>query len=117
MVDWRGGGAQEYIESMMDAVVITDGKEKRARSNRAFTEFFGWGNEVIGELPTKSVCEKDVPRLKEIVKEATRDPLGRGSLKNFESTMIIKDKKDLHKSLVRCAGFCKCSADVHFRSG
>ena len=110
-------GAQEYIESMMDAVVITDCEWKIVQFNRAFTEFFGYGSEVIGEFPTKFVCEKDVPRLEEIVKEAIKDPVGRGSLKDFECTMITKDKKDLHESLVRCAGFCECSADVYFRSG
>jgi PAS domain S-box-containing protein len=111
------GTAQEYIESMMDAVVITDCELKIVQFNRAFTEFFGYGSEVIGELPTKFVCEKDVPRLEEIVKEAMKDPVGRGSLKDFECTLITKDEKDLHESLVRCAGFCECSADAYFRSG
>jgi PAS domain-containing protein len=111
------GRAQEYIENMMDAVVITDGKWKIVQFNRAFTEFLGYGSEVIGELPTKFVCDKDVPRLKEIIKEAIKDPLGRGSLKDFDCTLITKDKKDLHESLVCSAGFCECSADVYFRSG
>jgi PAS domain-containing protein len=111
------GRAQEYIESMMDAVVITDREWKIVQFNRAFTEFSGYGSEVIGELPMKFVCEKDVPRMEEIVKEDIKDSLGRGSLKDFECTMITKDKKDLHESLVRYAGFCECSADVYFRSG
>ena len=63
------------------------------------------------------VCEKDVPRLEEIVKEAMRDPLGRGSLNDFDCTLITKDKKDLHESLFCCAGFCRCSAGVYFRGG
>jgi PAS domain-containing protein len=111
------GRAQEYIKSMMDAVVIADGKWKIVQFNRAFTEFSGWGLEVIGEFPTKFVCDKDVPRLEEIIKEAMKDPLGRGSLKDFECTMITRDKKDLHESLVCCVGFCECSADMYFRSG
>lgn len=110
-------GAQEYIESMMDAIVVTDGKGKCARFNRAFSEFLGWGNEVVGELPTKFVCEKDLPRLEEIVKEAMRDPLGRGRLKDFDCTLITKDEKDLQKGSVRCSGFCGCSADVYFWRG
>ncbi len=63
------------------------------------------------------VCEKDVPRLEEIVKEAMRDPLGRGSLNDFDCTLITKDKKDLHEILFCCAGFCRCSAGVYFRGG
>ena len=110
-------GAQEYIESMMDAVVITDGKGKIVQFNRAFSEFFGYGSEVIGEFPTKFVCEKDVPRLEEIVKEAMTNPVGRGSLKDFDCTLITKDKKDLHESLVCCVGFCECSAGMYFRYG
>jgi hypothetical protein len=112
----QAGGAQEHIDSIRDAIVITDGKEKRARFNRTFRVFW-MGNEVVGGLPTKFVYEKDVPRLEEIVKEAMRDPLGRGSLKDFDCTLITEDKKDPHKGSVRCSGFCRCSADVYFRRG
>jgi hypothetical protein len=110
-------GAQEYVDSIRDAVIITGGKEKRARLNRVFTEFFWMGTEVVGELLTKFVCEKDALRLKEIVKEAMRDPLRRRSLKDFDRTLITEDKKVLHKGSVRCSGFCECSADVYFRRG
>jgi hypothetical protein len=50
-------------------------------------------------------------------KEAMKDPVGRGSLKDFDCALITKDKKDLHESLVCCVGFCECSADVYFRNG
>ena len=84
------GMARQTIEGLVDAVVITDLETRIIHFNKASEEFFGWGQEMVGELPTKSVAEIDRPKVEEAIKEFFE----KGFLKNFECTVITKDKRE-----------------------
>ena len=83
--------AADVIEGMIDAVVITDLDGKIVQFNKALTENFGWGKEVIGELPTIWVAEQDISKVMDGIKECSE----KGSLRNFECIGLTKDKKEV----------------------
>jgi len=75
----------------MDAVVITDLEGRITQFNKALTEFFGWGKEAMGELPTIFVAERDIPKVMNGIKEC----IEKGFLRNLECTGLTKDKKEV----------------------
>jgi len=83
------------IEGMMDAVVITDLEGRITQFNKALTESFGWGKEVMGKLATIFVAERDIPKAMDGLKECVE----KGFLKNLECTGLTKDKKEVPISL------------------
>jgi PAS domain S-box-containing protein len=78
--------AIEIIESMMDPVVVTDIEGKIIRFNKAFTDMFGYGEEILGELPTKIVIEKEASEVLEILKSCIQ----KRSARNIEYTAVSK---------------------------
>ena len=83
--------AVRTIEGMMDSVVLTDREGKIIHTNRAFTDTFGWAEEVQGELPTKLVVETDIPKILSSVQEC----LGKGYKKDLESVFLAKGRKEV----------------------
>lgn len=83
--------ATETIESMMDAVVITDLEGKIIQFNKGFTESFGWGREMIGEYLAKCAAEGDVPKVKEGIKTC----ILMCRLRDFEYTLLTRDKREI----------------------
>ncbi|MFQ6129445.1 MAG: PAS domain S-box protein [Candidatus Hadarchaeaceae archaeon] len=83
--------ATKIIDAMMDAVVITDLGGVITQFNKALTESFGWGQEVIGELPTIFVVERDIPKVVDGIKEC----IEKGFLKDLECTGLTKAKKEV----------------------
>ncbi len=83
--------ATTVIESMMDAVVVTDLEGRITQFNKALTEYFGWGKEVMGELLTIFVAERDIPKVMDGIKEC----IEKGFLRNLECTGLTKDKKEV----------------------
>lgn len=83
--------AVRTIEGMMDSVVLTDREGKITHTNKAFTDTFGWGEEVRGELPTKLVVENDMPKILSSIQEC----LGKGYKKDLESIFLAKDNKEI----------------------
>jgi|GEM_PF-1038910 len=82
--------ATVIIDGMMDAVVITDLEGRITQFNKVLTESFGWGKEVMGELPTIFVAERDIPKVMDGIKEC----IEKGFIRNLECTWLTKDKKE-----------------------
>ncbi|MCJ7819435.1 MAG: DUF3365 domain-containing protein, partial [Syntrophales bacterium] len=51
--------AVQTVDGMLDGVIITDLRGRITHTNKALTEYFGWGREVVGELATKLVVDRD----------------------------------------------------------
>lgn len=64
------GMERQTINGLVDAVVITDLEARIIHFNKASEDFFGWGQEMVGELPTKFVAERDRPKAEEAIKES-----------------------------------------------
>jgi PAS domain S-box-containing protein len=83
--------ATTTIDAMADPVIVNDYEGKIVRFNRAFTQNWGWGKEVIGELPTILVAKREVPR----VLIAVRECLEKGFVKDHEVMIRTKDGKEV----------------------
>lgn len=83
--------AAETIEGMLDPVVLTDAEGRITHFNRALTELLGYGEEIIGDFPTRVVVACDVPGVSEAVTEC----LEQGFLKNFETTALTKGGQEI----------------------
>jgi PAS domain S-box-containing protein len=55
--------AVQTVDGMLDGVIITDQRGHITHINKALTEYFGWGREVLGELAAKLVVDRDGARL------------------------------------------------------
>jgi PAS domain S-box-containing protein len=55
--------AVQTVDGMLDGMIITDLRGRITHTNKALTEYFGWGREVLGEPVTKLVVERDGPGL------------------------------------------------------
>ena len=51
--------AVQTVDGMLDGVVITDLRGRITHINKALTEYFGWGREVVGEMATMLVVDRD----------------------------------------------------------
>jgi PAS domain S-box-containing protein len=51
--------AVQTVDGMLDGVIITDLRGRINHINKALTEYFGWGREILGELATKLVVDQD----------------------------------------------------------
>jgi PAS domain S-box-containing protein len=54
--------AVQTVDGMLDGVIITDLRGRITHINKALTDYFGWGREVLGELATKLVVARDAPQ-------------------------------------------------------
>jgi len=79
--------AAEMIEGMLDPVVITDPEGRIMQMNKAFQKTYGYGAEMIGELPTRLVTPADVPG----VISSIRQGLAEGQVNNFACNCISRD--------------------------
>jgi PAS domain S-box-containing protein len=57
------GMAVQTVDGMLDGVIITDLRGRITHTNKALTEYFGWGREVLGEPVTQLVVDRDGPGL------------------------------------------------------
>lgn len=55
--------AVQTVDGMLDGVIITDLRGRITHTNKALTEYFGWGREVVGELATKLVVDQDAAKI------------------------------------------------------
>ena len=51
--------AVQTIDGMMDGVILTDLKGRIIHINKALTDYFGWGPEVLGTLPSTMIKDRD----------------------------------------------------------
>ncbi len=83
--------AVDIIEEMSDPVVILDLDKQIKKFNQAFTDILGYGNEAVDRYLCDFVRENDKTRVVAALNEGIRQ----GSLKNFETKLVTKEKKEL----------------------
>jgi PAS domain S-box-containing protein len=83
--------AVQTVDGMLDGVVITDLKGRITHTNRALTEYFGWGREVVGEPATKLVVDRDSAK----VLPALAACLEQGYARDLEGNILTKDRREV----------------------
>ena len=83
--------AVQTVDGMLDGVIITDLKGRITHTNRALTDYFGWGREVLGELATKLVVDRDGARLLSGLTAC----LTRGYERDLECDLLTKDQQEV----------------------
>jgi len=51
--------AVQTVDGMLDGVIITDLRGRITHINKALTDYFGWGREILGDLATRLVADQD----------------------------------------------------------
>ena len=83
--------AVQTVDGMLDGVIITDLRGRITHTNKALTEYFGWGREVVGELATKLVVDRDGAK---ILSGHHRMP-GAGYKRDLECDLLTKDGREV----------------------
>ncbi|MBM4302324.1 MAG: DUF3365 domain-containing protein [Deltaproteobacteria bacterium] len=81
--------AVQTVDGMLDGVIITDLRGRITHANKALTEYFGWGREVLGELATKLAMDRDGPKLL----PALAACLEQGYARDLEGDLLTKDQR------------------------
>jgi PAS domain S-box-containing protein len=81
----------QTVDGMLDGVIITDLSGGITHTNKALTEYFGWGREVLGELATRLVVDRDrakiLPGLTACLKQ--------GYARDLECELLTKDRREV----------------------
>ncbi|MGA9756340.1 MAG: PAS domain-containing protein, partial [Desulfobaccales bacterium] len=85
------GMAVQTVDGMLDGVIITDLRGRITHINKALTEYFGWGREVLGELATKLVADRD--GLKALA--GLTACLEEGYKRDLECSLLTKDRHEV----------------------
>ena len=83
--------AVQTVDGMLDGVIITDLRGRITHINKALTEYFGWGREVLGELATKLVVDRDSAKVLPGIIEC----LERGYKRDVECDLLTKDGSEV----------------------
>ncbi len=83
--------AVQTVDGMLDGVIITDLRGRITHINKALTEYFGWGREVLGELATKLVADRD--GLKALA--GLTACLEEGYKRDLECSLLTKDRHEV----------------------
>ncbi|HZK14660.1 MAG TPA: ATP-binding protein, partial [Desulfobaccales bacterium] len=79
------------VDGMLDGVIITDLRGRITHTNKALTEYFGWGREVVGELATKLVVDRDGAK----ILPGLTACLTRGYERDLECDLLTKDRREV----------------------
>jgi PAS domain S-box-containing protein len=83
--------AVQTVDGMLDGVIITDLRGRITHTNKALTEYFGWGREVVGELATKLVVDRDGAKFLSGLTAC----LERGYERDLECGLLTKDRQEV----------------------
>jgi len=83
--------AVQTVDGMLDGVILTDLKGRITHINKALTEYFGWGREVLGELATTLVVDRDGAKLL----SGLATCLTRGYERDLECGLLTKDRQEV----------------------
>ena len=83
--------AVQTVDGMLDGVIITDLRGRITHTNKALTEYFGWGREVVGELATKLAVERDADK----ILPGLTACLTRGYARDLEGDLLTKDGREV----------------------
>ena len=87
--------AVQTVDGMLDGVIITDLRGRIAHINKALTEYFGWDREVLGELVTKLVADRDGPK----VISGLTACLEQGYARDLKFDLLTKDQREVPVSV------------------
>ena len=83
--------AVQTVDGMLDGVIITDLKGRIAHTNKALTEYFGWGREVVGEPATKLVADQDSAK----ILPGLTACLEQGYARDLECDLLTQDRRQV----------------------
>jgi PAS domain S-box-containing protein len=83
--------AVQTVDGMLDGVVITDLRGRITHINKALTEYFGWGREVVGEMAMMLVVDRDSDQVLLGIAEC----LERGYKRNVGCDLLTKDGREV----------------------
>jgi PAS domain S-box-containing protein len=83
--------AVQTVDGMLDGVIITDLRGRITHTNKALTNYFGWGREILGELAAKLVVDQDGPK----VLSGLTACLAQGHLRDLECVLLTKDRQEV----------------------
>ena len=83
--------AVQTVDGMLDGVIITDLRGRITHSNKALTEYFGWGREVVGELAAELVVGRDGAKLLTGLTAC----LQQGYERDLECGLLTKDRHEV----------------------
>jgi PAS domain S-box-containing protein len=83
--------ARDMIENMSDPVILAGPDGKIVGFNQATTDLWGYGEEIIGTLPTILVVEREASTVFGVIKDA----LEKGYARNVQHTALTKDKREV----------------------
>jgi len=83
--------AVQTVDGMLDGVIITDLRGRITHTNKALTEYFGWGREVVGELATKLVVDRDAAK----ILPGLTACLTQGYARDLECDLLTKDRREV----------------------
>ena len=81
----------QTVDGMLDGVIITDLRGRITHTNKALTDYFGWGQEVLGELATKLVVDRDSAK----ILPGLTACLERGYARDLECDLLTKDRREV----------------------
>jgi PAS domain S-box-containing protein len=83
--------AVQTVDGMLDGVIITDLRGRITHTNKALTEYFGWGREVLGESATKLAADRDAAKFL----PALTTCLEQGHARDLEGNILTKDRREV----------------------
>jgi PAS domain S-box-containing protein len=83
--------AVRTVDGMLDGVIITDLEGRITHINKALTDYFGWGREVLGELVTRLVVARDGSKLLSGLTAC----LQQGYKRDLECSLLTKDQQEV----------------------
>jgi PAS domain S-box-containing protein len=83
--------AVQTVDGMLDGVIITDLKGQITHTNKALTEYFGWGQEVMGEPATKLAADRDAAKFL----PALTACLEQGYARDLDGNILTKDRREV----------------------
>ena len=83
--------AVQTVDGMLDGVIITDLKGRITHTNKALTDFFGWGRGMLGESATQLVVDRDGPRLLSGLTACLEE----GYKRDLECTLLTTDRQEV----------------------
>ena len=81
----------QTVDGMLDGVIITDLRGRITHTNKALTEYFGWGAEVLGEPATKLAADRDGAKFL----PALTVCLEKGYARDLEGDILTKDRREV----------------------
>ena len=83
--------AVQTVDGMLDGVIIADLRGRLTHINKALTDYFGWGREVVGEMATMLVAERDSGKVLPGIIEC----MERGYKRDAECDLLTKDGREV----------------------